>query len=290
MSRKGRCFRAEVTAFLIVLLVVAWCGSSLRAGEGKKADRPPRHEKGVEAKRAPGAEERPASPAVRKSEKAGRRSEGTRTRSPYAVGRRAIEAALEQPTSLEFTEESCSNIIEHLKDVHKIQIQFDGTALEEVGFSSDKQLTVNIKGLSLRSALDLVLRAEGLVFTIYDEILLITTPDQRDSAYLTVEVYDVGDLVACRDEKGQPWDDYDTLVNLITSQIEPASWDGVGGPASISPAPLGSAKALVVTHHSEVHYKIEQLFARIRAIGAKSKGDGKPPIRSRPQPGKDEDE
>jgi hypothetical protein len=100
-------------------------------------------------------------------------------------------------------------------------------------------------------------------------------------------VNDVADLVACRDEKGQPLDDYDTVIELITTQIEPTSWDAVGGPASISPAPLGSAKAIVVTHHSEVHYRIEQLLARIRDIGAKSKGSGQPPTRSRPEPKKD---
>jgi hypothetical protein len=289
MSHTDRCLRPVVAAILTVCLATTWYGSPVWAGEGKKADRPPRHEKTAKAERTPAAEKQPAFPTVRKAEKATRPSEATETRGAYAVGRRAIEAALAQPTSLDVTEESFSNVIDHLKKVHKIEIQFDAVTLEEVGFSFDKQITVDLKGISLRSALDLLTHLEGFVFTIHDEILLITTPDQRDNAYLTFEVYDVADLVACRDEKGRPWDDYGTLIELITSHIEPGSWDAVGGPASISPAPLGSAKALVVRHHSEAHYQIEQLFARIRAIGAKSKGDAKPPTRQRPQQEEDEE-
>ncbi len=285
MGRKSHCL-AEVTELFAIVLVAAWCASPLAAGEGKKADRPPRHEKAAEAKRPPAAEKMPASPAARSTTKPAKKPDGAKTQGPYAVGRRAIEAALEQPTSLEFTEESFSNIIDHLKAVHKIEIVFDSATLEEVGFATDKQVTVSLKGVSLRSALDLLLRAEGLVFTVWDELLLITTPERRDSC-LIVEVYDVADLVACRDEKGQPWDDYDAVMELITTQIEPTSWDAVGGPASVSPAPLGSAKAIVVTHHSEVHRKIDQLLARIREIGAKSKGSGQPPTRSRPEPKND---
>jgi hypothetical protein len=122
------------------------------------------------------------------------------------------------------------------------------------------------------------------VWTIYDEVLLITTPDARDEHCMTVEVYDVADLAACRDEKDEPWDHYETLIHLVTSQIEPVSWDSVGGPASISGSTLGTAKVLVITHHAELHGKIEKLLARIREIGAQSKGQGKPPMRPRKKP------
>jgi hypothetical protein len=281
-------FLAEVTELLAVVLVAAWCASPLSAGEGKKADRPPRHEKAAEAKRPAAAEKMPASPAAHSPAKSARKHDAAKTpQRPLAVRRQAIEAALEQTTQFEFTEEPFANLVRFLRDYHRIEVQIDAKALDDIGVATDSPVTVNLTGVSLRSALNLILRQLGLVFTIHDEVLLITTPDQRDSEYLTVEVYDVADLVACRDEKGQPLDDYDTVIELITTQIEPTSWDAVGGPASISPAPLGSAKAIVVTHHSEVHYRIEQLLARIRDIGAKSKGSGQPPTRSRPEPKKD---
>lgn len=107
---------------------------------------------------------------------------------------RKIAEALKSPTQLDFTEESFKNIIDYLKDYHKIEIQFDNKALEEVGFATDKQVTIQLKGISLRSALRLLLRAEGLTYMIQDEVLLITTPDEAANKLIT-KVYPVGDLV-----------------------------------------------------------------------------------------------
>jgi hypothetical protein len=193
----------------------------------------------------------------------------------------AIEKALASPTTIEFSEAPLRELVAYLQDYHKIEVRLDTKAMEEIGVASDAKITANLKGMSLRSALDLVLRPLGLGFTIYDEVLLITSPDEIDNSCLIVKVYDVADLVTCRNEKGQPWDDYDSLIDLITSQIHPATWDAVGGPAAITGETFGSAKVIVVTHRSEVQRQIAQLLARIRAIGAKSPGDGKPPTRSR---------
>jgi hypothetical protein len=107
---------------------------------------------------------------------------------------RKIADALKSQTQLEFTDESFQNVIDYLKDYHKIEIQFDAKALEEVGFATDKQVTINLKGVSLRSALRLLLRAEGLTYMIRDEVLLITTPDEAANKLVT-KVYPVGDLV-----------------------------------------------------------------------------------------------
>ena len=55
----------------------------------------------------------------------------------------------------------------------------------------------------------------GLAWCIDNEVLLITTQEQADSR-LTTEVYDVADLVTCRDEKGDLREDYDQLIETIT--------------------------------------------------------------------------
>ena len=112
---------------------------------------------------------------------------------------------------------------------------------------------------------------------------LITTPENL-LAYRTTEVYNVADLVACRHENGEILDDYDPLIDLITSQADPTSWDAVGGPGAITGDTFGSAKVLIVTQNWQVHHQIKDLLAQIRAIGAKSPGDGKVPTRSRPTP------
>lgn len=105
-----------------------------------------------------------------------------------------ILAALQEPTTLEFIDTPLSDVIEFQKDLHGIEIQIDNRALLEVGLSSDTPITRNVKGISLRSALRLMLRDLDLTYVIRDEVLLITTPEDAASNVIT-KVYPVADLV-----------------------------------------------------------------------------------------------
>ena len=55
-------------------------------------------------------------------------------------------------------------------------------------------MTVDLKGISLRSALRLMLKELSLTYLIKDEVLLITTPEEADNQ-LSTKVYPVADLV-----------------------------------------------------------------------------------------------
>ena len=123
-----------------------------------------------------------------------------------------------------------------------------------------------------------MLRPLCLTWTIKDDVLLITTPEQ-DGSMLSTKVYDVSDLVACRDEHDAPWDDYETLIDIINSTIQPTSWDEVGGPGSNKGASLGTAKVLVVSQTYRTHCQIAKLLAEIREI-AKKNPNGGPPRRN----------
>ena len=295
MSRRTF-FGGRVVTIVLILAAAAWSAPALVAAEAKKEERkaarrpaadarqPSPPHRGPEAAHdpfAPPTGQKPATPAGQGRPKEPR--EATDASEWERWRKEAIKAALASTTQMEFTDESFQNVIDYLKDKHKIEIQLDRKALEEVGFDTDKKVTINIKGVTLRSALDLLLRAEDLVWTIRDEVLLITTRDE-DQELMTTELYEVADLVACRDEKGQPWDDYGTLIHFIMSHIQPTTWDEVGGPGAITGATLGTAKVIVVTQTFQIHERIEDLLARIRAIGAQSKGDKTPPTRARPQP------
>ena len=106
-----------------------------------------------------------------------------------------IEAALKSPTQLEFIETPLQDVIDYLKDFHKIEIQVDRKSLGDVGLDpSTLPITKNLKGISLRSALKLTLRDLDLTYVIEDEVLLITTPEEAETR-LTTKVYPVADLV-----------------------------------------------------------------------------------------------
>jgi hypothetical protein len=194
-----------------------------------------------------------------------------------------IEQALATPTQMEFTDQPLTDVLDYLKDYHSqklghpFEIQLDNKALIDAGIAKDTPVTTNLKGISLRSALDLMLRELQLTWTIDDEVLLITTPEEAENR-LTTKVLDVADLVVCRDSKGKLWDDYDLLIDLIKSTVLPTTWDDVGGPGAIAPANLGTAKALVVSQTYRAHHEIADTLAKLRAI-AKKTPDAGPPVR-----------
>jgi hypothetical protein len=194
----------------------------------------------------------------------------------------AIERALASPAHLEFVDAPLQDVVDYLKDIYQVEIQVDRRILEDIGISSDRLVTINVQGITLKSALRLMLRnmQPELAFMIRDEVLLITEPDVV-AQNLVTKVYPVGDIVACRDEHDAPWDDYDALIDVITSTIKPTTWDTVGAPSSVIGNTFGTAQVLVVSQTDEVHEEIADLLAKIREIAKNSPNAG-PPRRNRP--------
>lgn len=105
-----------------------------------------------------------------------------------------IEEALRSPTQIEFVETPLSDVVDYLRDYHKIEIQLDKKALGDVNIGTDTPVTKTLRGISLKSALRLMLRELQLTYIIQDEVLLITTPEEAE-ARLVTKVYPVADLV-----------------------------------------------------------------------------------------------
>ncbi len=180
-----------------------------------------------------------------------------------------IEAALASPTEVCFVEAPLTEVLDYLKNHHQIEIQIDSKALEDAGVGTDVPVTIDLKGISLRSALNLMLRKLNLTWLIEDEVLLITIPEEAEQ-HLETKVYDVADLVVCRDEHDVISEDYDSLIDVITSTIKPTSWDDMGGPGSAVGESLGTAKVLVVSQTREAQDEIAKLLADIREVAKKT--------------------
>jgi len=58
--------------------------------------------------------------------------------------------------------------------------------------------------------------------------------------------------------------DFDSLIDLITTTIEPTTWDTVGGPGSI--APFETNLSLVISQTQEVHEEIVDLLEQLRRM------------------------
>ncbi|MBR5711827.1 MAG: SUMF1/EgtB/PvdO family nonheme iron enzyme [Thermoguttaceae bacterium] len=95
-----------------------------------------------------------------------------------------IIQALNELTTFKFDYAPLEDVIAEIKDVHHIEVQLDEPAFrdemippEEVGF------VFNMSGVTLRSALNRMLKNGDLSFIIEDECLLITTKTKADETF-----------------------------------------------------------------------------------------------------------
>ncbi|MCB9949596.1 MAG: hypothetical protein H6824_01290 [Planctomycetaceae bacterium] len=110
---------------------------------------------------------------------------------------RRIHEALKDTTSLEFPGNPLEDVVEYISSIHNIPIRLDYAALLAEGIGPDTEVKMVISGISLRSALKLLLEDVGgieLTYVIEDEVMKITTQLKADET-LQTRVYPVADLV-----------------------------------------------------------------------------------------------
>jgi hypothetical protein len=125
-----------------------------------------------------------------------RRRKWGETASTYqpGPGEEKINKALRETTSIDFQNMPLADAIDYLKDKHGIEIQLDNKNLSLVAISSAVPVTCKARGITLASALRLVLNDLDLSWIVRNDVLLITTKEQADSV-MSTRIYPVGDLI-----------------------------------------------------------------------------------------------
>jgi Mg-chelatase subunit ChlD len=101
---------------------------------------------------------------------------------------------LNKETQVDFVEQPLKDVVMYIAELHKIPIVLSAKKLEEASVSPDTPVTKTLRGVTLRSALRLILKDLELTYVVRDEVLQITTPEDAESQLIT-KVYPVGDLV-----------------------------------------------------------------------------------------------
>ena len=105
-----------------------------------------------------------------------------------------IQKSLREQVSLHFNDVALTDIIQHIATEHGINIVIDKKALETHGLQPEQSVSINVDGIQLRSALNLLLKQSGgLVYSVEDEVLTITDSLQQET--FTPKAYPVADLV-----------------------------------------------------------------------------------------------
>ena len=175
-----------------------------------------------------------------------------------------IRKALDSPTELEFIETPLSDVIEYLKDLHKIEIQLDAKELHDVGVSSDVPVTLTLKGVPLRTALWVLLHNRKLTYVIDNEVLLITRQERADARPAT-EVCVVADLLG-QDATHATKMAADDLLRVIRRSVAPTSWREAGGHGVIVAMDAGTLDVLLVRQTYSAHEQILELLDRLSKL------------------------
>jgi hypothetical protein len=87
----------------------------------------------------------------------------------------SIRAALDQKTDIKFIEKPFRSVFDDLAQRHGIEIELDIRALDDASIPRDTPVTRSIKGVTLRSALNLLLDDLDLTYVVQNGVLKITT-------------------------------------------------------------------------------------------------------------------
>ena len=98
----------------------------------------------------------------------------------------SIRAALDQNTDVKFTEKPFYGVMDYLSQRHAIEIELDLRALDDASIPIDVPVTRSIKGVTLRSALNLMLDDLDLTYVVQNGVLMVTTKAEAQKLQSTI--------------------------------------------------------------------------------------------------------
>jgi len=177
------------------------------------------------------------------------------------VAQARIERALARKTECECPGTSLTEAVRVLADLHRIPILLDRKALEDAGLDPQRtRIVLSIRGITLESALNLMLRQVDVTWTITDEVVLITTPE-REEQMLVTRVYPIDDLVGSGAESDER---VEALMRAIRAPLERNVWSQQGKPGCIWLVRVRDKPVLVVTQPVRIQREIARLMQSLR--------------------------
>jgi len=177
--------------------------------------------------------------------------------SPSRISANRISRVLATAYSCRFEDVSLREVLEKIEEEKQISIWIDTKELSDAGVSIDQTVSLKVRSVTLRNALDLILEPLTLTYVIDCGVLKITTHEKSEGTMFT-RVYSVRGLI----NENNYQQSYMALMRTI-QQTTPGKWedqDGEGGRI----APLHIANALVIRQSQRFHSDVESIMAGIR--------------------------
>ena len=164
-----------------------------------------------------------------------------------AAKRPTLAQQLSKPVTFSYDKTPLKEVIEDLKDKLNIPVVLHVKALEEAAINLERPITGTFKEGSALESINGLLRPIGLAAEPRYDVLFVTTV-QAHSQFLFCRVYrlrEVGDAGG--------------VINQITSETAPASWNKVGGAGRIAKVGAG---IIAISQTPTMHREIERKYGK----------------------------
>jgi hypothetical protein len=160
-------------------------------------------------------------------------------------------------------------LAELLGDVLDVEVTIDKVALEEASYDTSTRHWIKSKRpRPLKFILSEAFRPHSVAYIVkYDSLVLTSVAKQVEE--MVTKVYPVVDLVtpSPSDENEMSEPDFESLINLIQTTVQPKTWKEVSGDDNGGTIDrYHTTRLLVVRNSGEVHDELQDLLALLRAV------------------------
>lgn len=167
---------------------------------------------------------------------------------------RALEQAMQNRIDYEFNQTPLSDVINILQREAQVPFGIDETKISDEGVSMNQPISGSGTQVPLETVLDRILEPLQLTWIVRLEMIQVTTTVAAGER-LETRAYGVQDFY----DHGL---DADQLIDMLSSTIQPESWDEVGGPGSMRPFD----GAIVIRQTRRVHREISTTLVNLKQL------------------------
>ncbi|HYT91879.1 MAG TPA: hypothetical protein VEL76_24410 [Gemmataceae bacterium] len=179
---------------------------------------------------------------------------------------RDLLKALTTTVSVDFKNHTLKQVIEYLQDKTqgKLNIFVDELSLKEADVEYDTQVTFAAKKTQVQTVLKTILANNRLTYVIKEAAVHVMTPAKAKD-HTVLRAYPISDLLGGTNPqfgsfiaRAQQAQAAQVIMQIIVSQIEPASWQVNGGTGTIMYEP--NSGSLIIRNTAEWHYQMSGAF------------------------------
>lgn len=195
----------------------------------------------------------------------------------------AIQEALQSKVDFSFSKTPLAKVIDSLRDQHGVNIFLPAEVLDNEGLDPDHPVSIAMKGVTLKSALEMILKPLNLTYVVDNEVIKIMSPYDANRTY-KVRIYPVADLCSSpedyeilrdviRKARLGEWkpDGINKLGPTITSYgngVSAQNYVFEGGTISILPR----SQSLVMSQNYDAHNAIVEFLSLLRQVRQDEQG------------------